>query len=257
MPLFKGKQEIGSLADWMRLAGPKRSDQWVPDRSAMEVARAWLHDGGKTFPSAVVRILEGHPDFGAVLDWWAEPEAKLPFDTFPGEPRNTDLLVVPRDRFGSYVLAVESKADETFGETVSDTMAEALERKLANARSNGLTRIEQLGAAILGGRFDGASKVGDLRYQLLTATAGAVCEAQRRGTDRAVLLVHEFITRKTIDGKHQRNAEDLDRFLHRVSGGACRAIGSSLVGPFQLPGDPLFREGIRLYVGKIATDLRS
>ena len=87
MPIYKGKSEITSLADWEALGGPKSRDQWVPDRSAMEAARSWLHDGGKTFPYEVARILATHPDFGPTTSWRGEPEVKLPFDAFAGEPR--------------------------------------------------------------------------------------------------------------------------------------------------------------------------
>jgi hypothetical protein len=51
MAFYKDKKEIASLADWEAWAGPKSKDQWVPDRSAMEAARSWLHDGGKSLPS--------------------------------------------------------------------------------------------------------------------------------------------------------------------------------------------------------------
>jgi hypothetical protein len=46
---------------------------------------------------------------------------KLPFDGFAGEPRNTDALVVAQDGFGSYVIAVEAKADEPFSATVAES----------------------------------------------------------------------------------------------------------------------------------------
>jgi hypothetical protein len=63
--------------------------------------------------------------------------------------------------------------------------------------SNGITRIEQLAAAVLGPWRKGEPPIGNLHYQLLTATAGALCEAERRGFDRSMLLVHEFHTAKT------------------------------------------------------------
>jgi putative transposase len=47
-----------------------------------------------------------------------------------------------------------------------------VERRLGNPRSNGVARIEQLSAALLGPRAGREPQLGDLRYQLLTATAG-------------------------------------------------------------------------------------
>ena len=98
--------------------------------------------------------------------------------------------------------------------------------------------MEQLLAALFGPRKNGEAKVGELRYQLLTAAAGALCEAERQGADRAVLLVHEFITRRTDDEKHRVNAADLNRFLHRLSHGSVSALGSELAGPFVVAGRP-------------------
>jgi len=256
MPFSKGGNPISCLADWGRLAGPKSSDQWVPDRSAMEVARAWLHDGGKSLPAEVTRIIEDHPDFETTIDWYGEPEAKLPFDAFAGEPRNTDILVMARDKRGAYVLAVEGKADEPFGASVADTLSDAVERRIGNPRSKGVDRVVNLGIAILGTPLRGEPKIGELRYQLLTATAGAVCEAERRGVDRAVLFIHEFVTRKTSDNKHRLNANDLDRFLHRLSHGSVREAGTGLLGPFEIPGAPLLSTAVRLYVGKLTQNLR-
>lgn len=256
MPFYKGKKEITSLSEWEIWAGPKSRYQWVRDRSAMEAARSWLHDGGKTFPLEVGRILEAHPDFGPPLTWRGEPEAKLRFDDFAGEPCNTDVLVVAQDAFGSYILAIEAKADEPFSATVSETLADALERKFENSRSNGVMRVEQLGAALLGARQSGEPKIGDLRYQLLTAAAGALCEAERQGAKRAVLLIHEFVTRKTDDEKHRANAADLHRFLHRLSHGSVHTLGTQLAGPFSVPGSPLLHKPICFYVGKVTENLR-
>ena len=256
MAIFKGEKEITSLADWKVLGGPKSTNQWVPGRSAVEAARSWLHDGGRTFPPAVARILASHPDFGRTVSWRGEPEAKLPFDAFAGEPRNTDVLVVAQDSFGTYVLAVEAKADESFGATVAETLSDAVERKVENPKSNGVARVQQLVTALLGPRRSGEAKIGDLRYQLLTAVAGALCEAERQGIDRAVLLVQEFITSKTDDKKHRMNADDLNLFLERLSHGSAGALGTHLVGPFLVPGTPLLTKEIRLYVGKVTENLR-
>jgi hypothetical protein len=153
-------------------------------------------------------------------------------------------------------MAVEAKADEPFSATVAETLVDAVERKVENPKSNGVTRVEQLVVALLGPRKSGEAKIGELRYQLLTAAAGVLCEAERRGTDRAVLLVQEFITRKTDDDKHRMNAADLNRFLGRLSHGEVGALGAQLVGPFLVPGSPLLSKQVRLYVGKVTENLR-
>ena len=258
MTISKNGRPILSLEDWKELAPPKADYQWTDDRSAKEAARAWLGAGVGNLPEEVALALKSHVDFGDVLTWRAEPEARLRFDAFPGEPRNTDLAVEVRDTHGDYFLAIEAKADEPFAETVAETLAAALERKLVNPRSNGIARVEQLAASILGPRGKKEPRTGDIRYQLLTACAGALCEAERKGIARAVLLVQEFVTSKTNDEKHRRNAEDLDRFLQRMSHDPqVHLTAGRLIGPLLVPGAPLLRSSVKLYVGKVTRSIRT
>src|SRR5262249_54510127 len=133
-----------SLEDWERFAGPKSAHQWVDGRSAKEAARAWLAGGEDGLPDEVSSLLRTHPRFGRVRSWSAEPEAKLRFDSFSGEPRNSDLVVYAEDEFGPYLLAIEAKADEPYGDTVAKTLTAAQRRLTENPRSNGVARVEQL-----------------------------------------------------------------------------------------------------------------
>ena len=204
-------------------------------------------------PHEVLAALAGHPRFDDVLSWDAEPEARLRFDTFPGEPRNTDLLVIANDAFGPYMLAVEAKADEPYGDTLGTVLAAALERHIENPRSNGISRIDGLATLLLKPRCAGQPKVGDLRYQLFTACAGTLAEAHRRRAGRAVMLVHEFVTPATSDVKHARNASDFRLFLSRISGCSHRDVADGeLQGPFAFEPYP----GVELFVGKVTRNLR-
>ena len=142
----KSERILTSLEEWQTYAPPKSPHHWVDGRSAKEVARAWLSADGNALPAEVSEVLTSHSAFGQVLSWKAEPEARLRFDSFPGEPRNSDLAVYATDAIGSYVLAIEAKADEPYGETVSQALANALERRIENARSNGIARAQQLGS---------------------------------------------------------------------------------------------------------------
>jgi hypothetical protein len=252
MSIAKAGRLIRSLADWEQYAPPKSPRHWVDGRSAKEVARAWLEGGGATMPQEVREVLSSHPRFGDVLSWDAEPEARLRFDDFPGEPRNSDLLVIANDSFGPYVLAVEAKADEPYGATLAEALGAALERRIENPRSNGIARIEGLATLLLRPRSAGLPKAGDLRYQLLTACAGALAEARRRRSARAVMLVHELITPATSDLNHARNASDLRLFLSRISGRTeMRVRDGELQGPFVFT--PY--AGVELFVGKVARHL--
>lgn len=97
-------------------------------------------------PSEIQSILTGHRDFGPLGGWQAEPEVRLRFDDFQGEPRNTDLLVCPQH--GQFIIGIEAKADEPFADIVAETFTAALERKLENTNSNGIRRVEQLAGAL-------------------------------------------------------------------------------------------------------------
>lgn len=258
MTICKDGLAITSLFDWEIRAGPKSSNHWVDGRSAKEAARAWLDERGDTLPKELSRVLAGHGDFDNVKTWTAEAEVKLKFDDFAGECRNSDLVVDAIDSKGSFLIAVEAKADEPFSETVAEALAAAVERYLKNERSNGLTRIKQLAKALLGPRQAHEPSVKDLRYQLLTACAGALCEAERRGYTRVLMLIHEFFTDKTSDDLHLRNAYDLNNFVARLSHGTVTAVRpDSICGPFFVPGAPIMSAKVALYVGKACRDLRS
>jgi len=94
--------------------------------------------------------------------------------------------------------------------------------------------------------------LGELRYQLLTACAGAVSQAKRKGYSRAVMLVHEFVTSETQPGNHKRNASDLSAFVYRLSGRrATEVVDGRLLGPFIVPG----AAEVELYIGKVVRNL--
>jgi len=245
------------MEEWFELAGPKSDLHWKKGRSAMEAARCWLAVSSPKFPREVSRALATNRAFGKVTKWNAEPEARLPFDKLRGEPRNTDLLVHSRDAHGDFLIAVEAKADESFGETVADALANAVERRLANPRSRGVQRVEQLATALFGPRREGEVALGRLRYQLLTGVAGAVAAAARIGNHRVVFLVQEFRTADTTDEKHASNAQDLNAFLHRLSHGSDPKVESGRVyGPISLPQSDLWDTIPPLFVGKVSCELR-
>jgi hypothetical protein len=261
MTIKKGELRIASLEDWLEHAAPNSKKPAKDQRSAREFAQAWLEGGGLEMPAEVNAALSAHPGFGPVLAWDAEPEAKLKFDSFEGETRNSDLAVIARDTFGPYVMAVEAKADESFGETVSTALAVALERRIKNPRSNGLARIDSLACMLLHPRVEKLAKAGDLRYPLLTACAGALAEAERRGSSRAVVLVHEFVVPATAEQdeathqkKRQRNAADLAAFVSRLAGRAVKSVPEGeLQGPFK------FRRAgeVELYIGTVRRTLQA
>jgi len=166
-------------------------------------------------------------------------------------------MVHARDAVGSLVIAVEAKADEPFGATLAETSRAASKRKAENPRSKGVDRLEGLVETVLGVPRDEMTGIDTLRYQLLTATAATVAEAQRQSAGRAVLLIHEFVTEQTSDEKHERNAADLDAFVRHISGGGIEGVEAGTVcGPFELPGIGESGSGVGFYVGKGVRNLR-
>lgn len=250
MKIKKNGTVINTLDDWRRLAGPKDPEkQWKADRSAMESARAWLASPG-AFPPEIASLLTSHPDFGLLTVDEIEPEAELRFDKWHG-PRNADIAMLSMDEHGAVAVTVEAKADESFDELVSDALSGALERRIVNSRSRGVDRILDLAAALLPPIAKGNTKVGALRYQLLTATAGTLALARDGNATRAVLVVHEIQSTATSLRALQRNASDLDAFVRRVSGGTVNALkAGQLEGPFHVTGAPLFDNAAALYIGK-------
>lgn len=145
-----------------------------------------------------------------------------------------------RGQHGTYLTAVEAKVDEPFSATVGDILAAAAERYLQSDRSKGLVRVLQLGQALLGPREANEPEIGLLRYVLLTAVAGALRKGQRQKCDWVLVLTHEFVTNRSTDILHDRNASDMDHFVARLSLGRAAGVGrGEICGSFDVPGAPL------------------
>jgi hypothetical protein len=254
MRIEKGGRSISTLGDWEQLAPPKRSEQWTPGRSAYELARAWCGGGGPAIPSELLALLDSTDETRSLVIECVHSEHRIAFDDYGGEPRNADLAFLAASARGPVAVTVEAKADEPFGLTVADTLADALERRIENDRSNGIRRVEALAAALFGPRMKGQPRVGDLRYQLLTAAAGSLAYAEANGASIAVLVVHEFVTSKTNAAKHERNARDLDAFLTRLGRpDAAAQAPERRVGPLTVPATYTLSSRPMLFVGKIST----
>ncbi len=250
MRIEKDGTPICSLEDWLRLAPPKDgAKQWVDGRSAKEVARAWLASDMRA-PAEVEAALRLHSDFADLVVERVEPEVHLAFDQRRG-PRNADLLVWARDRTGRVAVTVEAKADEEFDNRVTDVFDAGLERRIASPHSEGVARLIDLAESILPLRVPGTVTAGRVRYQLLTGVAGTLAHAAAVKADRAILLVHVFRSAKTSERKLAENTKDLDEFVARLSSSKVAGLSAnSLVGPFHVPGKPLFSKRVALYIGK-------
>lgn len=258
MQIEKQGHSIASLADWKLYAPPKAERHWVAGRSAMECARAWLCNGVPAVPQEITELLSSHPNTRDTQVIKVIPEHRVAFDQLPGEPRNTDLAILGQNASGPIALSVEAKADESFDDTVARIAAATIDQRAHGQNSNLLSRIEHLASAILPRPERGLPRLGEIRYQLLTAAAGALAWAVDQGASSAVLIVHEFITDATSDRRHKSNARDLGRFVSRLSAGAVSTIEpGKLAGPFTVLGAPLFDAPPSLYLGKAIRWIRT
>ena len=242
--ITKGGRRLSSLDEWHLHAPPKARDHWKDGRSAKENARSWL-TAAPGLPAEIEATLRSCRGIGRLRSWRAEPEARVRFDEFRGEPSNIDMLLTGEARTGPVIVAVEAKTDEAFGPTVGKALSDARDRLAANPRSKGVERIRNLVRHF--GLDLRQRHVLDLRYQLITVTAAVIAEAQRRSVPRAAVIVHEFVSALTTAGNRVRNAEDLDRFAQAVFGHRMSLQPCAMVGPFAFPGRR------KLYFGKTHT----
>jgi hypothetical protein len=278
-------QEITSLDAWLEYAAPKKREKhWRPRRSAMESARAWLDDRrGPVVPAEIAELLDSHRSTRAFRPELATPELVTRLDAFGGEHRNHDLVVVGDAKGGRTLVAIEAKADESFGDhTVAgyldvcakhdkDYPARVEAAQLAGKRlprpSNARARIEQLCAALFGpapANKPVAMVAKPLRYQLVTALAGALIEAQARNCAQAVLVVHEFLSdadpgrglEGTSEAKVRRNEAAWRQFVAAL-GGDKRDDRGALNGPLQVPGGPRVPGSVTFLLGKAIRRLES
>jgi hypothetical protein len=237
--------EIGSLSDWRNLAPPAAATHWKPGRSAYELAQLWMEGRGA---ACVAETLALQPQLAGFQPERAVVEAQTRFDEHRGGPRNHDLLIVGAVGGRRIVVSVEAKADETFGETVAQYQATA-QRKLENrVPTKALDRLAGLTRAIAGRDAPTPAILG-LRYQLFSATAGALAAARDEGADHAVVFVHEFATAATAAAKQAANEAALHAFLSLLF--AAEPTGERwCVGPFRVPGSERISGSTELWFAK-------
>jgi hypothetical protein len=123
-------------------------------------------------------------------------------------------------------------------------------------RDGKLERLQGLAALILHRRRPGQARLGEIRYQLLTAIAGAWAFASQSLAPTAVLVVHEFLPTNVDTGRLDENGRDFDRVVDRVTRGEVRNVApGQLVGPLRVPQAPAWVGVNEWYLGKCRTRL--
>jgi hypothetical protein len=236
--------KIECLCQWFKKCPPKGGlRQWRDGRSAKETAKHWVH----TIPSQFKELLsQFNLNFRI-----CSPEFVSKFDKYGNATngRNHDLLILAKNELKkNAVISIESKADETFGDTISGTLNAATIRLQQNPRSNGLRRIEKLRLAIFGNLNDGQLP---LRYQILTALAGTLAEAKIQNATKAIFIVQIFLSDEINLAYHNGNQNDLNRFVDYLTHGLyTEIIEGELIGPIRVPGNEFIPNNIDLWIGK-------
>jgi hypothetical protein len=253
----KANQPIATLDDWERLARPKRRNHWKPGRSAMELAMACCPAGeAPDMPAEELAILASVDSLTGVVFDRAHPEHKVRFDNLRGEPRNADLVAIGQNAGERVALSVEAKADESFGELVSAILLKAAYKIAQDIPTNAIRRVQLLADGLLQSRCGADDHLGGLRYQLLTATAGALAFARQENAQVAVFLVHEFRSSSVSRRALAINERDLNQFVCRLSGGNYKGVElGELVGPIRVRGNEWIPSDIPLYIGKVCRHL--
>lgn len=240
---FVVNDQIGCLNEWFNKCPPKGKEKhWKDGRSAKETAKHWVY----TIPQPFKEILK---PFGLNFKT-CSPEYVSTFDNNGGMGRNHDLLILAEnENKESVVVSIESKADEPFADTISETIKATEERIKKNSNSKGLKRISELRKALFE-KEDDSQLI--LRYQLLTAVAGTIAEAKKQNAKSAIFLVQTFISDEIDNKKHLQNQNDLDTFITLFSNSKYTEIhNNQLIGPLKIISKTKhLPDDIDLWIGK-------
>jgi hypothetical protein len=254
--------EIRSHEDWRSHGAPKGGDrQWKEMRSAYELARAWCGGESPAAPADFTAMLTAHPLLGDLVltEGYAEHETQLGGEV--GGPRNHDLLLVGKAARRLVVVGVEGKADEQFDRPLQERWEEAQRTLAAGKPTRWPERVARLAAGLLGVEAvssDGGLNpaLADVPYQLLSALAGTLIEADERGAGLAVFVVHVFTSRATRPDRVARNQAALVSFIRRLAHDPDLVVRDGvLYGPFAVPGARGVPAHIPVLVGETVTML--
>jgi uncharacterized protein DUF6946 len=251
---------ITTVDEWRDELNKREQSKFVPGYSAYESARAWTEPN--RIPAAIKALFRLPPLEGFRLER-AVVEQKTWFDKYGG-PRHHDLLLTARNAAGRVaVIGVESKVNEDFGGTLRGEHAAAVRKSVRDGyESKFPARLHDLSVALLGrdlaadNPFD--PRDAELRYQLLSALAGTLVEADLARADVAMLLVHEFQTRFTKAAVEQRSSRRIQALLERFGREAAAELTlGQPIGPFKVGGGGAIPPGKTFYVAKVRSVVAS
>lgn len=220
------------ITSWEMWTPPKKPYQWKPERSAMELAKAWFRNPDPSPPEELTQLFQSSDRLQSLRLLQGIPEYVTPLPE-KGEGRNHDLWLLGRTDQEQVTICIEAKADEPYGnETVGEYRISAMMRR----ESGESTRVPERIAKLLSLVPYGDHRWDNIRYQLLTALCGTAIQAQHDGSMLAVFVVHEFHTSKTSSNNIQKNTEDFNAFMSIIGAPCSPFIAGIMYGPVMVGG---------------------
>jgi len=202
----KKSETITKLNDWSKEIQPK---DWVEGRSAYSLADFILNkNGADKIRDVVENLLKDDVIFEKAI-----PELEVTFDKFGGRGRFHDLGIYGKTKSDnkSIFVGVESKVDETFGQTVSEKYISAITERLNGKNTKAPDRVESLLKQNFGDKIK--EKYFDMRYQFLYSTMGTL-EVKK---DVSILFIIVFKTNSYDEIKGKENYRDYCQYIQNVN----------------------------------------
>ncbi len=236
---------ITTLKEWeLAFYTSYKAHQWKQkDRSAYQTAIHWL----LTIPVEFNELIKNLNIKINVIS----PEHITPLDDFKGNSRNHDLCLLGKNTKNEpIIICIESKVDEPFGKEIGLYYQEIQDKKAKNLPSNADSRIDSLCEVFF--KSPNSKRVRFIKYQLLTAIAGTIAEAEINKVKTAYFFVQTFLSNNMDSKKHRQNQRDLDYLIKILSNNKVGILHSGeIVGPFNaLNGSNNIPKEIDLYIGK-------
>lgn len=227
--ISKNNNIITTVEEWYQFAPPKaKGKHWKDGRSAKSLAQ-FMTDKNQVKKLEDI-LVELKYDINGVISCTPEANTVLPCK---GNGRNHDLLMIGED----FVVGIEAKVSEPFGEEISTELIEASDNKKG--------RIDKLAKELFGCEIYKVKDGLKLKYQLLTGVYGTLLEAENNKKSKALFLVIVFtdgITREDENAVN-RNNDDFKNF--------CKCINLSEEG------GTICKSNVALTIKKVEISLKS
>ena len=227
--ISKNNNIITTVEEWYQFAPPKaKGKHWKDGRSAKSLAQ-FMTDKNQVKKLEDI-LVELEYDTNGVISCTPEANTVLPCK---GNGRNHDLLMIGED----FVVGIEAKVSEPFGEEISTELIEASDNKKG--------RIDKLANELFGCKINEVKDGLELRYQLLTGVYGTLLEAENNKKSKALFLVIVFTDGLTSEDENavNRNNDDFKNF--------CKCINLSEEG------GTICKSNVDLTIKKVEISLKS